>query len=71
MKNETGAGVFDWNVTGASICYLAVEVFLSASVLHKFVCSYVLLQLVSSLQVTFLARKLDCSTRLWNLDLNL
>lgn len=25
VKNETGAGVFDWNVTGASICYLAAE----------------------------------------------
>lgn len=26
MKDKTSDGVFDWNVTGASICYLAVEV---------------------------------------------
>ncbi|KAL1813550.1 hypothetical protein ACET3Z_023615 [Daucus carota] len=25
VKNENGSGVFDWNVTGGSICYLAVE----------------------------------------------
>ncbi|GAB4843869.1 Phospholipid-transporting ATPase abca1 [Ancistrocladus abbreviatus] len=25
MKNKSTGGVFDWNVTGASICYLAVE----------------------------------------------
>ncbi|CAJ2671488.1 unnamed protein product [Trifolium pratense] len=25
MKDKTSDGVFDWNVTGASICYLAVE----------------------------------------------
>lgn len=27
MKDKTSEGVFDWNVTGASICYLAVESF--------------------------------------------
>ncbi|RZC20522.1 ABC transporter A family member 1 isoform B [Glycine soja] len=27
MKDKTSDGVFDWNVTGASICYLAVESF--------------------------------------------
>lgn len=26
MKDKTSDGVYDWNVTGASICYLAVEV---------------------------------------------
>ncbi|MED6170830.1 ATP-binding cassette sub- A member 1 [Stylosanthes scabra] len=25
MKDKTSDGIFDWNVTGASICYLAVE----------------------------------------------
>ncbi|XP_061362601.1 ABC transporter A family member 1 isoform X1 [Gastrolobium bilobum] len=27
MKDKTSDGVYDWNVTGASICYLAVESF--------------------------------------------
>ncbi|KAL2320738.1 hypothetical protein Fmac_029707 [Flemingia macrophylla] len=27
MKDKTSDGMFDWNVTGASICYLAVESF--------------------------------------------
>lgn len=26
MKNGSGSRVFDWNVTGASLCYLAAEV---------------------------------------------
>lgn len=26
MKDKTSDGVYDWNVTGASICYLGVEV---------------------------------------------
>jgi hypothetical protein len=30
MKDKTSDGVYDWNVTGASICYLAVEVFFSS-----------------------------------------
>lgn len=28
MKEGSGDNVFDWNVTGASICYLAAEVLL-------------------------------------------
>ncbi|CAL0326631.1 unnamed protein product [Lupinus luteus] len=28
MKDKTSDGVFDWNVTGAAICYLAVESFI-------------------------------------------
>lgn len=28
MKEGSGDSVFDWNVTGASICYLAAEVLL-------------------------------------------
>lgn len=26
MKDKSSRGVFDWNVTGASICYLGLEV---------------------------------------------
>lgn len=36
MKDNSGDAVFDWNVTGASICYLGVEVnFLSFTLLLK------------------------------------
>jgi hypothetical protein len=31
MKDKTSDGVYDWNVTGASICYLAIEVFFSSN----------------------------------------
>jgi hypothetical protein len=31
MKDKTSDGVYDWNVTGASICYLAVEVLFSSN----------------------------------------
>ncbi|XP_020526672.1 ABC transporter A family member 1 isoform X2 [Amborella trichopoda] len=46
MKSESGEGTFDWNVTGASICYLGLE-----SVLY-FVCT-IGLEYFSSHQLSF------------------
>jgi hypothetical protein len=39
MKDKSSDGVFDWNVTGASICYLGLEVhFLSQSCMKLYAC---------------------------------
>jgi hypothetical protein len=39
MKDKSNDGVFDWNVTGASICYLGLEVhFLSQSCMKLYAC---------------------------------
>lgn len=33
MKDKTSDGVYDWNVTGASMCYLAVQVCVSLALI--------------------------------------
>lgn len=39
MKDKSSDGVFNWNVTGASICYLGLEVhFLSQSCMKLYAC---------------------------------
>ena len=43
VKNENGSGVFDWNVTGGSICYLAVEVLFSVLGHHLLIIVEILL----------------------------
>lgn len=40
MKEGSGDSVFDWNVTGASICYLAAEVPLKPHYLQSVHCYY-------------------------------
>lgn len=42
MKDKSSDGVFDWNVTGASLCYLGLEVRFFIPVLHEAFLPYAL-----------------------------
>lgn len=48
MKRGTGSGVLDWNVTGASICYLLAEVLLcySLNILSYVICQVPLINYI-------------------------